>query len=53
MIKALPGLLRKFQADKAKVADLVEITAYLNLELYSLKRQEPVRQAYGALRMIP
>jgi hypothetical protein len=43
MMKALPQLLRKYQADKAKVMDLVEVTAYLKLELYSLKRQEPVR----------
>lgn len=44
MMKALPQLLRKYQADKAKVMDLVEVTAYLKLELYSLKRQEPVRK---------
>ncbi|OVA11427.1 STAG [Macleaya cordata] len=40
MMKNYPQLLRKFMADKAKVSSLVEIIVHLNLELYSLKRQE-------------
>ncbi|KAL5793037.1 hypothetical protein ACOSP7_001631 [Xanthoceras sorbifolium] len=40
MMKNYPLLLRKFMADKAKVPSLVEIIVYMNLELYSLKRQE-------------
>ncbi|KAK4407071.1 Sister-chromatid cohesion protein 3 [Sesamum angolense] len=35
-----PQLLRKFISDKGKVAPLVETIVYMNLELYSLKRQE-------------
>ncbi|XVF73244.1 hypothetical protein PTKIN_Ptkin12aG0185900 [Pterospermum kingtungense] len=40
MMKNYPLLLRKFMADKAKLPSLVEIILYMNLELYSLKRQE-------------
>ncbi|KAJ9171896.1 hypothetical protein P3X46_015198 [Hevea brasiliensis] len=40
MMKNYPLLLRKFMADKAKVPSLVEIIMHMNLELYSLKRQE-------------
>ncbi|XP_021279482.1 sister-chromatid cohesion protein 3 [Herrania umbratica] len=40
MMKNYPLLLRKFMADKAKIPSLVEIIVYMNLELYSLKRQE-------------
>lgn len=40
MMKNYPHLLRKFMADKDKVPDLVEIILHMNLELYSLKRQE-------------
>ncbi|GAV85837.1 LOW QUALITY PROTEIN: hypothetical protein CFOL_v3_29271, partial [Cephalotus follicularis] len=40
MMKNYPQLLRKFMADKAKVPSLVEIIMYMNLGLYSLKRQE-------------
>ncbi|KAJ9187713.1 hypothetical protein P3X46_003137 [Hevea brasiliensis] len=40
MMKNYPLLLRKFMADQAKVPSLVEIIVYMNLELYSLKRQE-------------
>ncbi|KAK6260161.1 STAG - like 1 [Theobroma cacao] len=40
MMKNYPLLLRKFMADKAKISSLVEIIVYMNLELYSLKRQE-------------
>ncbi|KAL1351079.1 hypothetical protein HN51_015054 [Arachis hypogaea] len=40
MMKSYPLLLRKFISDKAKVSSLVEIVLYMNLELYSLKRQE-------------
>lgn len=42
MMKNYPLLLRKFMADKAKISSLVEIIVYMNLELYSLKRQEQV-----------
>ncbi|KAF7818257.1 sister-chromatid cohesion protein 3 [Senna tora] len=40
MMKSYPLLLRKFISDKAKVPSLVEIVLHMNLELYSLKRQE-------------
>ncbi|KAL3531404.1 hypothetical protein ACH5RR_010726 [Cinchona calisaya] len=40
MLKNYPLLLRKFMADKAKMPFLVEIIVHMNLELYSLKRQE-------------
>ncbi|KAL5701477.1 peptidyl-prolyl cis-trans isomerase precursor [Ranunculus cassubicifolius] len=40
MMKSYPQLLRKFMADKDKVKSLVEIIMHLQLELYSLKRQE-------------
>lgn len=40
MMKSYPQLLRKFLSDKNKVAPLVEIIVHMNLELYSLKRQE-------------
>ncbi|XAR61268.1 hypothetical protein NMG60_11034916 [Bertholletia excelsa] len=40
MIKRYPQLLRKFMTDKTKIAPLVEIVVHMNLELYSLKRQE-------------
>ncbi|KAL0389572.1 UNVERIFIED_CONTAM: Sister-chromatid cohesion protein 3 [Sesamum calycinum] len=40
MMKTYPQLLRKFISDKGKVAPLVETIVYMNLELYSLKRQE-------------
>lgn len=40
MMKNYPQLLRKFMPDKDKVAPLVEIMLHMNLELYSLKRQE-------------
>ncbi|XP_057782454.1 sister-chromatid cohesion protein 3-like isoform X2 [Salvia miltiorrhiza] len=40
MMKTYPQLLRKFMPDKDKVAPLVEIIPHMNLELYSLKRQE-------------
>ncbi|KAJ8748414.1 hypothetical protein K2173_003051 [Erythroxylum novogranatense] len=40
MMKNYPLLLRKFMADKAKIPSLVEIIVHMNLELYSLKRQE-------------
>lgn len=42
MMKNYPLLLRKFMADKAKVPSLIEIIVHMNLELYSLKRQEQV-----------
>lgn len=40
MMKNYSQLLRKFMADKAKVPSLIEIILHMNLELYSLKRQE-------------
>ncbi|XP_061366461.1 sister-chromatid cohesion protein 3 [Gastrolobium bilobum] len=40
MMKSYPLLLQKFISDKAKVSSLVEIVLYMNLEFYSLKRQE-------------
>ncbi|XVF80965.1 hypothetical protein PTKIN_Ptkin15bG0118200 [Pterospermum kingtungense] len=40
MMKNYPLLLCKFMLDKAKIPSLVEIILYMNLELYSLKRQE-------------
>ncbi|WCJ21441.1 Cohesin subunit SA-3 [Euphorbia peplus] len=40
MMKNYPLLLRKFMADKAKIPPLLEIIVHMNLELYSLKRQE-------------
>ncbi|KAK9726183.1 hypothetical protein RND81_05G196200 [Saponaria officinalis] len=40
MMKNYPQLLRKYVGDKAKAPSLVEIALYMNLELYSLKRQE-------------
>lgn len=40
MMKAYPQLLRKYMSDKDKVAPLVEVITHMNLELYSLKRQE-------------
>lgn len=42
MMKNYPQLLRKYMVDDAKVPLLVEIIVYMNLELYSLKRQEQV-----------
>lgn len=42
MMKRYPQLLRKFMADKGKIAPLVDIITHMNLELYSLKRQEQV-----------
>lgn len=42
MMKNCPLLLRKFMADKTKVPSLIEIIVHMNLELYSLKRQEQV-----------
>ncbi|CAN1851747.1 Sister-chromatid cohesion protein 3, partial [Linum perenne] len=40
MMKNYPLLLRKFVAEKSKIPSLVETILYMNLELYSLKRQE-------------
>ncbi|TKY61845.1 Sister-chromatid cohesion protein 3 [Spatholobus suberectus] len=40
LMKTYPLLLRKFISDKAKVSSLVEIVLHMNLEYYSLKRQE-------------
>ncbi|GFP83419.1 sister-chromatid cohesion protein 3 [Phtheirospermum japonicum] len=50
MMKTYPQLLRKFMSDKDKVAPLVEIIVHMNLELYSLKRQEQV-DLYNCLAM--
>ncbi|KAK6141303.1 hypothetical protein DH2020_024939 [Rehmannia glutinosa] len=40
MMKTFPQLIRKFMSDKDKVSPLVEIVVHMNLERYSLKRQE-------------
>ncbi|XP_074274226.1 sister-chromatid cohesion protein 3 [Silene latifolia] len=40
MMKNYGELLRKYVGDKTKAPPLVEISLYMNLELYSLKRQE-------------
>ncbi|CAL1403339.1 unnamed protein product [Linum trigynum] len=40
MMKHYPLLLRKFLAEKSKIPSLVETILYMNLELYSLKRQD-------------
>ncbi|XP_021761058.1 sister-chromatid cohesion protein 3-like [Chenopodium quinoa] len=40
MMKNYPQLLRKYVVDKAKAPSLIEIVLYMDLELYSLKRQE-------------
>lgn len=42
MVKSHAKLLRKYLADNAKVAAIVEIIMYMQLGLYSLKRQEQV-----------
>lgn len=44
LMKSYPLLLRKFISDKTKVSSLVEIVLHMNLELYSLKRQEQVSE---------
>nr|XP_043635898.1 sister-chromatid cohesion protein 3 [Erigeron canadensis] len=40
MMKNYPLLMRKYMADKTKVPSLLEIICHMNLELYSLKRQD-------------
>jgi hypothetical protein len=40
MVKSHAKLLRKYLADTAKVSAIIEIGMYMQLELYSLKRQE-------------
>ncbi|XP_052623568.1 sister-chromatid cohesion protein 3 [Lactuca sativa] len=40
MMKNYAPLMRKYMTDKTKVPSLVEIIVHMNLELYSLKRQE-------------
>lgn len=40
MMKNYPQLLRKYVVDKAKAPSLIEIVLHMDLELYSLKRQE-------------
>ncbi|KAK4747258.1 hypothetical protein SAY87_026295 [Trapa incisa] len=40
MMKNYPQLLCKYVADKAKIPFLSEVIVYINLELFSLKRQE-------------
>ncbi|CAN0857602.1 Sister-chromatid cohesion protein 3 [Linum grandiflorum] len=40
MMKSYPLLLRKYVAEKSKIPSLVETILYMNLELYSLKRQD-------------
>jgi hypothetical protein len=43
MVKSHAKLLRKYLVDDAKVASIVEIILHMQLNLYSLKRQEHVR----------
>ena len=52
MMRRYSQLLRKFMADKAKVAPLVEIIIHMHLELYSLKRQEQVCNSFIAKQVI-
>ncbi|XP_075102276.1 sister-chromatid cohesion protein 3-like isoform X1 [Nicotiana tabacum] len=40
MMRNYPQLLRKFMSDKAKIPYLLEIIVHMNLEIYSLKRQD-------------
>eukprot|EP00897_Mesotaenium_endlicherianum_P001304 jgi/Mesen1/1200/ME000128S00174 len=40
LMKPLPQILRKFLADKSKVRQLAEVVLHLDLELFSIKRQE-------------
>lgn len=42
MMRNYPQLLRKFMSDKAKIPYLLEIIVHMNLEIYSLKRQDQV-----------
>lgn len=46
LLKNYSQLLRKFMVDKAKVTPLVDIIVHMNVELYSLKRQEQVTEFY-------
>lgn len=41
-MKNYPRLLRKYMSDKGKISPLAEIFLIMNLEIYSLKRQEQV-----------
>jgi hypothetical protein len=43
MVKSHAKLLRKYLADDAKVAAIVEIILHMQLSLYSLKWQEQVK----------
>lgn len=52
MMKTYPQLLRKFMPDKDKVAPLVGIIPHMNLELYSLKRQEQVNTCIAFLHIL-
>ncbi|OMO64970.1 stromal antigen [Corchorus olitorius] len=47
-----PSLLSKFLADKKKVPLLLEIIIHMNLELYSLKKQEEVGFQKGCVQCI-
>jgi len=49
-MKSYPLLLRKYISDKAKVSSLVEIVLHMNLEYYSLKRQEQVGEFFCHFR---
>ncbi|KAK6775957.1 hypothetical protein RDI58_026958 [Solanum bulbocastanum] len=40
MMRNYPQLMRKFMSDKAKIPYLLELIVHMNLELYSLKRQD-------------
>jgi hypothetical protein len=47
LMKSLPLLIRKHQADPVKSAELMELIPHLKLEVYALKRQEKVRYTSG------
>lgn len=47
-MKNYSRLIRKFMADKAKVPALAEIIVHINLELFSLKRQEQVGHRFSS-----
>lgn len=51
MMKNYPLLLRKYMFDNAKIPSLVEIIVHMNIELYSLKRQEQVKN-FSPLRLL-
>ena len=53
MMKSYPLLLWKYISDQAKVSSLVEIVLHMNLEYYSLKRQEQVGDFFCVISDFP